>query len=143
MLRLVDSPVTYYADLTPYTYGSDNGDPEASGLWRGVPVLNVGWLGRGKRYSQGAPPPSLTATLKRMTRTCRAQQTRGFHLCPWCASRLFPRRADGPQGSAEMRVMGSGVAYAAPELVAHYVEAHGYLPPADFIEAVLSSDTVA
>lgn len=42
-----------------------------------------------------------------------------------------------------MRVMGSGVAYAAPELVAHYVEAHGYLPPADFIEAVLSSDTVA
>ncbi|WP_457757930.1 DUF7919 family protein [Streptomyces rubiginosohelvolus] len=39
--------------------------------------------------------------------------------------------------------MGHGVAYAAPELVAHYVEAHGYLPPIEFMEAVLSSDTVA
>lgn len=135
--------MTYYADLTPYTYGSDNWTPGDAALWRGVPVLNVGWLGRGKRYSKGAPPPSLTETLKRMTRTHRAQQTRGFHFCPWCASRLFPRRPDGPQGSAEIRVMGSGVAYAAPELVAHYVEAHRYLPTVDFIEAVLSSDTVA
>lgn len=36
--------------------------------------------------------------------------------------------------------MGDGVAYAAPELIAHYVEAHDYQPPADFTEAVLSSD---
>lgn len=39
--------------------------------------------------------------------------------------------------------MGRGVGYAAPELIAHYVEAHDYLPPTEFIEAVLSSDTVA
>lgn len=134
--------MTYYADLTPYAYGRDNGDLGASGLWRGVPVLNVGWLGRGRRYSQGAPPPSLTETLQRMARTHRAQQTRGFHFCPWCASRLLRRRSDGPRGSAEVRVMGSGVAYAAPELVGHYVEAHGYLPPSDFVDAVLSSDVV-
>ncbi|WP_456340319.1 DUF7919 family protein [Streptomyces anulatus] len=134
--------MTYYADLTPYTYDRDYGGPGASGLWRGVPVLNVGWLGRGRRYSQGAPPPSLTEALQRMARTHRAQQTRGFHLCPWCASRLLRRRSDGPWGSAEMRVMGSGVAYAAPELVAHYVEAHGYLPPSDFVDAVMSSDAV-
>ncbi|MFJ7492633.1 hypothetical protein ACIQZB_15515 [Streptomyces sp. NPDC097727] len=135
--------MTYYADLTPYTYDSDNWDPEASGIWRGVEVLNVGWLGRGKRYSQGSPPPSLVETLKRMTRTHRAQQTRGFHFCPWCASRRSPGVPDGPRGSAEMRVMGSGVAYAAPELIAHYVEAHDYLPPAEFIEAALSSDVAA
>ncbi|WP_456340777.1 DUF7919 family protein [Streptomyces anulatus] len=134
--------MTYYADLTPYAYRRDNGDLGASGLWRGVPVLNVGWLGRGRRYSQGAPPPSLTETLQRMARTHRAQQTRGFHFCPWCASRLLRRRSDGPRGSAEVRVMGSGVAYAAPELVGHYVEAHGYLPPSDFVDAVLSSDAV-
>ncbi len=35
------------------------------------------------------------------------------------------------------------MAYAAPELVAHYIEARGYLPPAEFMEAVLSSATVA
>ncbi|WP_441350949.1 DUF7919 family protein [Streptomyces sp. or3] len=134
--------MTHYADLTPYTYGRNNRTPGDAGLWRGVPVLNVGWLGRGKRYSKGVPPPSLTETLKRMTRTHRVQQTRGHHLCPWCASRLFPRHPEGPQGSAEIRVMGNGVAYAAPELVAHYVEAHGYLPPTEFMEAVLSPDTV-
>jgi hypothetical protein len=36
--------------------------------------------------------------------------------------------------------MGDGVAYAAPELIAHYVEAHDYQPPADFVDVVLSSD---
>ncbi|MFG2894975.1 hypothetical protein [Streptomyces sp. NPDC048248] len=135
--------MTYYADLTPYTYDSDNGDPEASGTWRGVEVLNVGWLRRGKRYPKGAPPPKLAATLNRMARTHRARQTRGFHDCPWCTSRLFLGRSDGPRASAEIRVMGSGVAYAAPELVGHYVERHRYLPPAEFIEAVLSSNTAS
>lgn len=131
--------MTYYADLTPYTYDRDNWDPEASGIWRGVEVLNVGWLRGGKRYVKGSPPPRLAETLKRMTRTQRAQQTRGFHDCPWCTSRLHFRESDGPRGSAEIRVMGKGVAYAAPELIGHYVEAHDYLPPAEFIEAVLHS----
>ncbi|MGW2563463.1 DUF7919 family protein [Streptomyces sp. NPDC001514] len=132
--------MTYYADLTPYTYDRDNWAPAASGLWRGVTLLNVGWLDSGRGYATGSPPPDLVERLKGMTRTHRAQQTRGFHLCPWCASRLAARRLDGPRGSAEIRVMGDGVAYAAPELIAHYVEAHDYQPPADFTEAVLSSD---
>jgi hypothetical protein len=132
--------MTYYADMTPYTYDRDNGDPTASGVWRGVTLLNVGWLHRGKAYAKGAPPSGLVERLKGMTRTHRAQQTRGFHLCPWCTSLLAARRLDGPRGSAEIRVMGDGVAYAAPELIAHYVEAHDYQPPADFVDVVLSSD---
>ncbi|MFJ9680089.1 hypothetical protein ACIRP2_18775 [Streptomyces sp. NPDC101194] len=135
--------MTYYADLTPYTYDSDNWDPGAPGPRRGVAVLNAGWLDRGRSYPQGSPPPGLVETLKRMTRTHRAQQTRGFHLCPWCASRRSSRRPGRPEGSAEIRVIGRGVAYAAPELIAHYVEAHDYLPPAEFMEAVLSSEVAA
>ncbi|WP_455753575.1 DUF7919 family protein [Streptomyces hirsutus] len=128
--------MTYYADLTPYTYDRDNGDPEASGCWRGVPLLNVGWLSRGNTYAKGAPPSGLVDALQRMTQTHRAQQTRGYHFCPWCVSRLLGPRGDSPWGSSEIRVMGNGVAYAAPELVAHYVEAHSYLPPAGFVHAV-------
>ncbi len=135
--------MTYYGDLTPYTYDRDNGDTAASGLWQGVPVLNVGWLSRGKRYTTGSAPPGLAETLKSMASTHRAQQTRGFHLCPWCTPGPDDGLLDSPQGSAEIRVMGSGVAYAAPELIAHYVEAHGYLPPAAFVAAVLSSEGVA
>ncbi|MCX4824617.1 hypothetical protein OG883_33135 [Streptomyces sp. NBC_01142] len=78
-----------------------------------------------------------------MTRAHRAQQTRGYHFCPWCPARRVGARVDGPRGSAEIRVEGNGVAYAAPELIAHYVEVHDYLPPADFVEAVLSSDVAA
>ncbi|MFC9646508.1 DUF7919 family protein [Streptomyces mirabilis] len=130
--------MTYYADLTPYTYDRDNWDPEASGRWRGVPLLNVGWLSRSENYSKGEPHAGLVDVLQRMTQTHRAQQTRGYHFCPWCASSLFGPRGDCPRGSSEIRVMGNDVAYAAPELVAHYVEAHSYLPPADFVDAVLS-----
>ncbi|MFD7440102.1 hypothetical protein [Streptomyces sp. NPDC059909] len=135
--------MTYYADLTPYTYDRDNWHPEASGLWHGVPLVNMGWLDSDMPYPKGIVPEGLAETLKAMTRTHRAQQTRGYHLCPWCASRTRAGHPDGPRGSAEIRVMGNGIAYAAPELIAHYVEAHEYVPPADFVEAVLSSDASA
>ncbi|MBM9504352.1 DUF7919 family protein [Actinacidiphila acididurans] len=131
--------MTYYRDLTPYTYGSDDWD--LAGRWQGIPLLTVGWLSRGRRYAKGAPPAGLAEALKRMARTHRAAQTRGRHVCPWCSLRLFGPRGDIPWGSAEIRVMGDDLAYVAPELVAHYVEAHRYLPPADFVNAVLSSGT--
>jgi hypothetical protein len=44
-------------------------------------------------------------------------------------------------GSAEIWVpaLGQAVIYAAPDLIYHYVKEHRYLPPADFINAVLSA----
>jgi hypothetical protein len=39
-----------------------------------------------------------------------------------------------------MRVAGSGKVYAAPTLVHHYVVAHDYRPPDEFIAAVLAWD---
>jgi hypothetical protein len=42
------------------------------------------------------------------------------------------------RSSAEIRVVStSGVTYAAPALILHYVEAHKYLPPAAFVAAVI------
>ena len=35
--------------------------------------------------------------------------------------------------------MGQAVIYAAPDLIYHYVKEHRYLPPTDFINAVLSA----
>jgi hypothetical protein len=43
------------------------------------------------------------------------------------------------QGSGEIRVPGDRKVYAAPILIHHYVEAHGYKPPEEFIEAVIQS----
>ena len=40
-------------------------------------------------------------------------------------------------GGAELRVFSnSGVIYAAPDLIFHYVESHGYTPPDEFIVAM-------
>ena len=41
-------------------------------------------------------------------------------------------------GSAEIRVFSNeGVTYAAPNLIYHYIVDHHYLPPEEFIRAVL------
>jgi hypothetical protein len=45
----------------------------------------------------------------------------------------------GTTGNGEIRVIATAGAttYVAPVLVLHYVVAHGYLPPQEFIDAVL------
>ncbi|MEV6107340.1 hypothetical protein AB0M28_21910 [Streptomyces sp. NPDC051940] len=130
--------MTYYADLTPYAYDRDWA-ADATRLWQGAPVVNVGRLDRGRPYEQGVVPSELAAVLNRMRHTHRTRQTRGFHFCPLCPSPTSGSYASHPYGSAEIWVRGSDVAFAAPELIAHYVEAHAYLPPAAFVQAVLAT----
>ena len=40
-------------------------------------------------------------------------------------------------GNGEIRVRGEAAYYASPTLIYHYVVAHHYKPPEEFIEAVL------
>ena len=43
-------------------------------------------------------------------------------------------------GNAEIRVLGrNGKTYAAPNLIYHYIKDCGYLPPHEFLEAVMSN----
>jgi hypothetical protein len=39
-------------------------------------------------------------------------------------------------GSHELYIPGDGCVYATPDLVVHYMNAHGYLPPLEFCIAV-------
>jgi hypothetical protein len=42
------------------------------------------------------------------------------------------------KGNGEIRVTSAtGITYVAPALVRHYIVAHGYLPPREFIDAVI------
>jgi hypothetical protein len=57
----------------------------------------------------------------------------GVHECDLCPL------GEGPEGNRELSIRGvPGVVYAAPLLVSHYVSVHGYLPPREFVDAVLS-----
>jgi hypothetical protein len=112
--------LAYFEDLTPYSYFRvDKGEP--------VPV-NIGWLDPDRPFPQGPTTEEFRTKLRQLCEQ-PVQQTRGLHRCEFCL---------GPVGSAEMRVEGKGRVYAAPVLVHHYVVAHDYRPPDEFIEAVLA-----
>lgn len=129
-----------YEDLTPYEYF-----PEDEGA-----VLNVGWLGRDSSFAVGEPEPALVAALVTLAAFHPVNRTRGYHLCELCGTGPgdwepgtvpfeFADRGRVTLGSAELRVPGSdGVCYAAPDLVVHYVDRHGYRPPDGFVRSVLA-----
>lgn len=133
--------MTYVPDGHPFQlkFGSEDIDPN---------LIAVGWLDGGQPYAQGQTP---TAVIRRLVELCRegVNRTRGFHRCNLCVAqsespRPRPTTVSDPAGeflvgSAEIRVRGlTGQQYAAPDMIIHYVIEHGYLPPEDFCEGVLS-----
>jgi hypothetical protein len=125
----------YLQDLTNYKYL--NYEPEPS-------VLAVGWLDQDHEFPRGSVPEGF---LERILALCfkPVNQTRGFHQSPFLRSASFgyPVEYDGRKmllGSAEIRVPGrSGKTYAAPNLIYHYIKDCGYLPPQEFLEALMSN----
>ncbi len=131
----------YFADLSPCRYYG----------------LSVGWLEKGHDFPRGTVSD---AFLKRLLERCRRPtiRHRGPHCCDFCPSLQEARAAcvqelpDGQRvslGSGVIRVNPRhGVAFVAPTLVYHYIQAHQYLPPQGFIEAVIedhpeNAETVA
>jgi len=127
----------YFPDLTPYEYGRTK---------RRRNVLNVGWLSSDHPFSTGAQNERLIAALQRLVEF-PVNLFRGSHLCEFCPSppmKLSPgglRFLDpvpGTTGNGEIRITaGNGVTYVAPVLVLHYVVAHGYSPPQEFVDAAI------
>jgi hypothetical protein len=134
--------MTYFSDLSVYTYRShnDNGTPIAVG-----PILtrNVGWLDAGHEFPRSESVEGLLSCLWPfcMVSVCPA---RGVHDCPFCGfNGVVDRDGDGERyslGAAEIRVFDrtGQSAFAAPNLVYHYIEAHHYLPPSEFVDALQS-----
>jgi hypothetical protein len=122
--------MAYFADLSNYAYSGDR--PKGPAV-----MLNVGWLAAEQPFPTGACPADFIARLRELAQKPVALM-RGFHWCEFCPRPIDWERT--PRGSGEIRVSGvRGVTYAAPALVLHYVEAHGYRPPEEFIAAVLNA----
>ena len=102
----------------------------------GPHVRAVGWLSRDQPFPTGAEPHA--PFLGRLRRLCERWSdgivvlgwpvAAGAHTCDLCGQ----FRASGNIG-----VPARGVLFVAPEMVAHYVERHQYLPPSEFVAAVL------
>jgi hypothetical protein len=107
-------------------------------------VVAVGWLSRTNDYPIGDAPSGFVDALARLLPSYRVNQTRGFHECEFCSKSPFTYEVQPGKtivlGSAEIWVPSAdqGMIYAAPDLVYHYVKEHRYLPPANFIQAVMA-----
>jgi hypothetical protein len=121
----------YFEDLTPYRY-LEQSEPN---------TYNVGWLDGQHAFPTGemAAEPS-----KRLVQLCLnpINRTRGWHPCPLCKEGYPVRIQVGgrsvPLGDGEIRVEGAdSKRYAAPNLICHYVQAHKYLPPEEFQQALV------
>jgi len=129
--------MTHFDDLTGYSYFQDGAN---------AGTLNVGWLSGDCDFPQGSVTDRF---LDRLWLYClnRVSQTRGFHPCELCSNPprgplVYERNSQSLKlGTAEIRVFGTdGRVYAAPDLIMHYICDHQYLPPEEFVEAVLLSE---
>lgn len=124
---------TYQADLSPYKYMNPRVNDS---------VLSVGWLEKGKEFPRGDVPEGFLTKLSKLKKT---NHTKGWHECPFCER---PESVDGvrrlgPRGSCELTVTDNGITYLAPELITHYVKEHNYLPPKQYIDAVMLCRTIS
>jgi|WetSurMetagenome_2_1015567.scaffolds.fasta_scaffold177057_2 hypothetical protein len=136
----------YFSDLTPYRLVRPYDDN----------TLTIGWLQSDHEFAKGECSKEFLAQLFELCqRPCAL--TRGHHtcdLCPPVETREYHlkdgRRIRTDQlviqqdgidlflGNGEIHVPGvSGRSYRAPTLIYHYVLAHNYQPPLEFVEAVL------
>lgn len=136
----------HYPDLSPYDYCWPSAYEAA---YCGLPVYNIGWLSGEHPFPTGDVPVEFPA---RLLALCAAQLCRnpglhlmGYHNCEACPVQKSLPGYDSPGheriylGSDEIRIIGRDCAYAAPNMIYHYVTAHRYRPPDDFIGAVMNA----
>lgn len=134
--------VTYYPDLSKYDYWRSTwppSEPDGSTGW-----LNVGWLGKCHPFEKGSSPDGFLGMLVELAGHPE-RLTRGVHQCEFC-ERKSPIKAITPSGAivwlgnGEISVDGPNeTKFVCPTLIAHYVADHSYLPPRQFIRAVMIS----
>jgi hypothetical protein len=134
--------MSYFPDLSPYAYGRGS-HPR---------VVHVGWLDDKHLFATGDVDVQLIEKMK-----CLASKPvelyRGKHPCELCIEppalikTYLPNRMVDPKCSwaqwiaarssnGEIRVSRGGSTFAAPILIVHYIEAHRYLPPDQFLKAI-------
>jgi len=111
--------MTYYEDLSQTTM-----------VAAGPHVRAVGWLDNKHDFPTGTVPAEFIRTLRRITDYAYGAVFFGYHTCDIC--RNF-------NAGRNIFVPARGKLYVAPEMVLHYITAHRYLPPRQFIDAVMDA----
>lgn len=114
--------MAWYEDLQPCDYFG----PDFARYLRAV-----GWLESGHAFPTGRVEAAVYARLIELLKEpWEPGAFVGWHQCDLC-------QYEGPTGLRNLFVPGPGFAFVAPELIAHYMNAHSYRPPDEFCAAVL------
>jgi hypothetical protein len=103
----------------------------------GEHVRAVGWLHPDHPYPTGEVRDGFVERLKEFVARSGDSADAlyfgayaGYHTCEFCGR---------SHGVNNFGVLGEDVLFVAPEMVVHYIQMHNYLPPAEFVAAVLRS----
>ncbi|VTR90803.1 Uncharacterized protein OS=Planctomyces brasiliensis (strain ATCC 49424 / DSM 5305 / JCM 21570 / NBRC 103401 / IFAM 1448) GN=Plabr_0693 PE=4 SV=1 [Gemmata massiliana] len=104
---------------------------------RGTHIRAIGWLSADHLFTTGSASLEFLNVLMSHVSTAWAPVwVAGPHFCEFCPK---PKRGEGRiGGSANVWIPTVSAVYVAPALVTHYIESHSYLPPEEFIAAVLA-----
>jgi len=115
--------MTWFSDLSPCTYFGDNFARH---------LKAVGWLESGHEYATGRVDPLIYQKLVELrSHPWQPFVVLGCHDCEFC-------QYEPATGSANVFIPAQGFIYVCPELISHYMNAHGYQPPPEFCEAVMA-----
>lgn len=102
------------------------------------PLLAIGWLERPHEFPQGNCPNEVLLKISELRQQFRdafpADSFRGLHDCSIC---------EAPEdhlleSHINLFIPGDNVIFDVPGRIDHFIESHQYLPPIEFIEALLN-----
>ncbi len=95
----------------------------------------IGWLEKGKDFTKGNTPKEIIEKIYEFSKTSEMYiRFRGYHRCEFCDY------VNVEFGATTILIAYENKIYICPALIAHYMEVHSYLPPNEFIKAVLNYD---
>ena len=109
-------------------------------------LIAVGWLDREHDYHRASVSPEVVSALFELLRDpWQPAVFMGKHDCSFCVHSggpaTFQRREQNDNielGVNNLFVPGLRCVYICPSLIIHYIDAHQYCPPGEFLEAVLN-----
>jgi hypothetical protein len=108
-------------------------------------MVAVGWLHPTHPYPRGTAPTEFVTRLAEFARNWGNSidalnwgAAGGFHECEFCTKPLPSRRFGNDLASGTFGVPAGDRIFYCPEMISHYVVEHGYLPPAEFVSAVVA-----
>jgi hypothetical protein len=124
----------YYADLTPYTHQIS---PHTL-----AGVFNVGWLDPRSAFATGKVPVAFVDRLLEIAGStgdfnALVEPIRELPRCEVCGEIELRNSRGVLIPNSELWIPAGNRIYASPITIVHFVQAHSYRPPDEYIDAVL------